>query len=181
MTREQQARDRSRTPRPLDEPLLRALGLAYVGRYATTQARLSAYLRRKVRERGWSPAGEPPIDRLVSEFADLRYVDDAQFAESRAGALFRRGFGPRRVRAALHQAGIDSETADERSTLAPDAAIEAARAFARRKRLGPFGAPDQDARTRQKAFAAMMRAGHSFSVARMILGEEFLEMNHHDI
>jgi regulatory protein len=178
MTREQQPRDRSRTQRPLDEALLRALALSSVGRYATTQAKLSAYLRRKVRDRGWSPDGAPPIDRLVSEFAGLRYVDDDQFAETRAGALFRRGLGPRRVRAALHQAGIDSVTADVRSALAPEEAMATARAFARRKRLGPFGPPDPDLRMRQRAFAAMIRAGHSVPVARLILDEEIPEMNH---
>ena len=49
----------AKRPRPpLDPEGLERLGLFYAGRYATTRAKLAAYLRRKLRERGWSGPGE---------------------------------------------------------------------------------------------------------------------------
>ena len=57
---------KDRKPRPpLNREKLQALALHYVGRYATSRARLGDYLRRKVRERGWSGELEPPIEELV--------------------------------------------------------------------------------------------------------------------
>jgi regulatory protein len=38
---------------PLDQAALQELALRYVGKYATTRAKLRAYLGRKLRERGW--------------------------------------------------------------------------------------------------------------------------------
>src|SRR5436190_1265675 len=86
---------------PLDAAGLERLGLFYAGRYATTRTKLADYLRRKVRERGWIGAGAPPVEALVERFAGLGYVDDAAFAEAKAGSLLRRGYGENRVAQAL--------------------------------------------------------------------------------
>ena len=51
---------------PLDAEALEQAALSYAGRYATTRAKLAAYLARKLRERGWNGAGEPPVGRLVA-------------------------------------------------------------------------------------------------------------------
>ena len=108
---------RRRKPRPpLDAASLKELALAYVARFATSRARLGAYLRRKVRERGWGGSGEPPIDALVGQAAEAGFVDDAAFALSKARSLTARGYGSRRVRQALAAAGIeeaDGEAARE--------------------------------------------------------------------
>ena len=43
-------------------------------------------------------------------------------------------------------------------------------AFARRKRLGPFAlSPPADRRTQDRAFAAMLRAGHDLDRTRRVL------------
>ena len=151
---------------PLDEDGLRDLALRYVGRFATSRARLLAYLERKLRERGW--AGETPAapDALVARLGELRYVDDSAYAVMKSGALARRGFGARRVDQALRQAGIEEE--DRRAATRPDdaAAWDAADRFARRKRLGPYAAAPLDAAQREKAVAAFLRAGHDFGTAR---------------
>ena len=103
---------------PLDAEALEQAALSYAGRYATTRARLAAYLARKLRERGWSGAGEPPIGRLVERMAALGYVDDRAFASARAAALTRRGYGARRVGAALRGAGIGEEDAADAREIA---------------------------------------------------------------
>ena len=104
-----------RSPPPLDEEALRELALRYVGRFATSRAKLLAYLGRKIRERGWT--GRAPADPqvLVDRLSELRYVDDASYAVMKSGALSRRGYGPRRVAEALRADGIaetDREEAD---------------------------------------------------------------------
>jgi len=73
--------------RPLDESRLNELALRYVGRYATTRAKLRAYLSRKLRERGWGGTGDPDLERLAERMSALGYVDDAAYAVSRAQAL----------------------------------------------------------------------------------------------
>jgi len=155
-------------PRPLDLSTLNALALAYVGRYATTRARLRDYLARKVAARGWEGEGEPPIAAVVERCTELGYVDDASFAAARGAALTRRGFGEQRIAAALRAVGIDADTAAPAREAAREAGLEAALAFARRKRIGPFGSESITPDQRRRHLAALLRAGHAFAVARLV-------------
>ncbi|WNO53130.1 RecX family transcriptional regulator [Stakelama saccharophila] len=156
-----------RPPPPLTAEMLERLALRYVERYATTRAKLAAYLERKIRERGFED-GVPQVTAIVERFAELGYVDDRAFAEARAAAMARRGLGERRVASALWQAGVE---ADDAEALAPDIAeraVESAVTFARRRRIGPFAAEAPDRSGREKHIAAMIRAGHAFELARAI-------------
>lgn len=161
---------RSRTGRherpPLDLAALERLGLRYVERFATTRGKLTDYFRRKLRERGVVEGFEPAgIDSLVEKFARLGYVDDANWAGSKASSLTRRGYGPRRVGDALRAAGIDHELAQ---AVAPgeDEAFAAAETYARKRRIGRFGEGEADQDVKRKQLAAMIRAGHSFDISR---------------
>lgn len=151
--------------KPLDKDALNRLALHYVGRYATTCAKLDRYLRRKVLERGWNESEPADIETIVARCAALGYVDDRAFAETRAASLGRRGYGARRIGAALQGAGIGRELIAD---VMPDddAAYRAAEAYAKRKRIGAFGHGDADPKVRQRQFAAMLRAGHSFDLAK---------------
>ncbi|MBO9624576.1 MAG: RecX family transcriptional regulator [Sphingomonas sp.] len=161
---------RSRRPlSPLDRADLERLALRYVERFATTRARLAAYLERKIRERGWAGEAAPETAALAERMAELGYVDDRAFAEARAGAMARRGLGARRVSEALRHAGVDGEDA---AALAPDVEARAgasALAFARRKRIGPYARDPADRPLREKQLAAMLRAGHPIGLARAIV------------
>ena len=160
-----------RKPRPpLDSEGLERLALFYAGRYATTRAKLRAYLVRKAKERGWGGEGEPPVDTLVARLAGLGYVDDRSFAASRAASLGRRGYGERRVRDALTAAGIEEEDAAPAREQAREGAWDAALRFAERKRIGPFAQAELDRPGREKAMAAMLRAGHPLPIARRLVG-----------
>lgn len=166
-------RRRPPKPRPpLDGESLEQLALAYVGRYATTRAKLRRYLARKLRERGWQGEGEPAVDRLAEKCAELGYIDDRAFAESRAASLSRRGYGARRLDQALFEAGIEEDDAHDARTLASEQAWDAALTFARKRRIGPFAETLQDDRSRGKAFAAMMRAGHAYDHVARLVGAE---------
>lgn len=80
----------------------------------------------------------------------------------------RRGFGEQRVAAALRAVGIDAETAAPVRDAARDGALAAALAFARRKRIGPFGSESIDLGQRRRNFAALLRAGHTPEIARLV-------------
>lgn len=158
-----------RPPPPLDDAALERLALRYVERFATTRGKLADYLRRKLRERGWAGEREADPAALAERMAGLGYVDDRGFAAARAAAMGRRGLGARRIAGALRQAGIVEEDAAE---VAPAIAADAGRsalAFARRRRIGPFASVPADRAGRERALAAMLRAGHDLDLARRIV------------
>jgi regulatory protein len=110
------------------------------------------------------------VERLVERFAELGYVDDKGFASARSASLLRRGYGERRVQQALRGAGIAEEDSAEARDISGEEALAAAHRFARRKRLGPYAGLVPDRASRDKAAAAMVRAGHPFDVVRQVLG-----------
>jgi regulatory protein len=161
-------RERKRA-QPLDAERLRALALAYVGRYATSCARLATYLKRKIAERGWADENTPPIADLVTQFQSLGYVDDEAFAKTRSESLLRRGYGPNRLKISLRVSGIGTEIIDRTANVDDDNALAAAMVFARRKRIGPYARDPESPDNRQKMIATLLRAGHSYDVSRKIL------------
>ena len=171
VTRRHPPRDRPpRKPRPpLDRARLDELALHYVSRFATSRAKLAAYLDRKIRERGWD--GEPPADiaALVDRLARAGYVDDRAFALAKSRSLTSRGYGAGRVRQALHVAGIGADEAVEARDHASAQSVDAALHFARRRRIGPYASAAPDPKERQRALGAMIRAGHGFALARAII------------
>ncbi len=157
-----------RAPKPLDSARLEELALAYVARVATSAAKLEAYLRRKLRERGWEGKGEPPVAALAARFVASGYVDDLAYAKAKTGGLLRRGYGARRIAQSLHAAGIAEAVREE---VRPDhhAQRAAALALARKRRFGPFGAAPLDRPAREKQIAAILRAGHPLDSARRLV------------
>ena len=151
---------------PLDGDSLRDLALRYVSRFATSRAKLLAYLNRKLQERGWHGEGAPEPERLVERLAELRYVDDRNFAVMKSAALTRRGYGARRVTQTLRADGIADADREEADTQLSNDSWDAADRFARRKRLGPYAIAPADLKQRDKAIAAFLRAGHGFDTAR---------------
>jgi regulatory protein len=163
---------RRQAPRPLTQARLEELALAYVARFATTQAKLRGYLQRKLRERGFEGEDEAPVEELVGRYVELGYVDDAAWARTKAGSLLRRGYGARRVGETLGQAGVAEEL---RGAVRPGEGAQRAAALvlARRRRFGPFAVQaSEDPKLRDKQIAAMLRAGHPLDIARRIVESE---------
>lgn len=169
------ARRQRGVPAPLDAARLEELALAYVARYATSAGKMAAYCRRKLRERGHAgqeEGGQPPdVAALVERFVARGFIDDAGFARAKSDGLLRRGYGARRVGEALRAYGIAEPL---RAQVAPGegARREAAAAYARRRRLGPFAREPlagADRAARDKQLAALLRAGHDSRHARQIL------------
>lgn len=162
-------------PPPLDRAALDALALSYVARFATSSGRLSAYLKRKLRERGWAGETPPDIAAIAARMAEHRYLDDAAYAAAKGDGLRRRGYGARRIETALDHDGIaaplraaarGSETERRHAALA----------FARRKRFWPYSAePCLDPAMRRKQLAAFLRAGHGLDHVRRVMDAASLD------
>jgi regulatory protein len=163
-------------PRKVTPAYLQRAAMAYLERYSSSAENLRRVLRRKVdkrcRLRGEDPAEfHDTIDEVVARSLRSGLIDDTRYAEARVASLRRRGGSARAIQAKLSAKGID------RSTIA--AALEgeegdeeqAARAFARRRKLGPFR-PGERAPYRDKDLAAMARAGFRFDVARGVIEGE---------
>jgi regulatory protein len=156
-------------PPPLDSPALDALALTYVARFATSSGRLSTYLKRKLRERGWAEETPPDVAAVVARMTERRYVDDAAYAAAKSEGLRRRGYGARRIETVLDHDGIaaplraaarGSETERRHAVMA----------FARRKRFWPYsGEPCLDPALRRKHLAAYLRAGHGLDHVRRVM------------
>lgn len=168
-----QPRDR-KPPRPLDTARLEELALAYVARFATSAGKLSDYLRRKLRERGWEGEREADVPALVARFVEAGYIDDAAFARAKAGGLLRRGFGERRIAQALTAARIgEDDRAEARASRREGR--EAALVMARKRRFGPWGNAPLDRPAREKQVAALLRAGHPLETARVLVNAASIE------
>jgi len=161
-------RPRKRAPKPLDSARLEELALNYIARFSTTASKLERYLQRKIRERGWEGEKQPSLGALVEKCVASGYVDDEAYARMKAGGLLRRGYGERRVRQALGEAGV-SEDVRERTAPGEGEARRAALALARRRKFGPFAGGPLDKPLREKQLAAMLRAGHPLDSARQIV------------
>lgn len=171
---------RKRAKPPLDEAALRDLALSYAARFASTGARLEAYLVRKLHERGVAQEADGrtamiDVPALVARLVELGYVDDAAYARMRARDLGARGYGARRVEQALWAAGVGE---DIRADTAPGEAAcrRAAVLMAQKRRYGPFAAEHEGRndplamrKAHEKAVAAMLRAGHDYDHVRFIL------------
>ncbi|MBB5699931.1 regulatory protein RecX [Sphingomonas yantingensis] len=154
--------------RPYDAKTLERSALRYVERFATTRGKLADYLTRKLRERGWAEDAPPPVEALVERFAGLGYIDDRAWGEAKAASMARRGLGAQRVRQTLGAAGIAGEDMAAIGDAVAEGTIESAVAFARRKRIGPFGTPVDDRAAIERQVGQMVRAGHSPMLARRI-------------
>jgi regulatory protein len=144
---------------------LERAALTYLLRYASSIARVRAFLERHVRRDGGDLEA---IDEVVEKLVRLGYLDDERFAVARARALRRRGSSSLSIAATLAKNGVDRAIIDR--AIADEAEeLEAARAFVRRRRLGPHRAEEERSEKRERDLAALARAGFSYEVASRAL------------
>lgn len=171
-----------RPPRPVTAAYLERAALHYLERYGASAEMLRRVLVRRVETRARLRAEDPEaslalVEPVVAKAVSAGLVDDAAFARARTRTLRRRGTSARRIQAALAAKGVDRETIAE--SLRPEhddataeaAELEAARALARRRRLGPFRR-DDPAPHRERDLAILARAGFAYGVARAALEPE---------
>ena len=169
---------------PPDASSLHDAALAYLARYAATEAMLRRVLERRIQR--WAHlaavAADPDLlarqidamrataHQVVARLVTAGAVNDATFAESRARNLVRAGRSRRAAAAHLAAKGVDSATAQAALPADEDSELAAALVLSRRRRIGPFrqgAAPDAAGRHRELAMLA--RAGFPQDVARRAL------------
>lgn len=172
---------------PPDAASLHEAALAYLARYAATEAGLHRMLDRRIDR--WARAAEAAADpaliahhagaarqaarEVVARLAAAGVVNDTAYAESKARSLHRAGRSRRAIGAQLAAKGVDAET--QRTFLPddPDSELAAALVLARRRRIGPFrGAAPLDQPGRRRELAILARAGFPQSVARRALATD---------
>ncbi|WP_181705487.1 regulatory protein RecX [Chthonobacter rhizosphaerae] len=158
-----------------DRDWLRRAALAYLERYASSEANLVRVLRRKIRRRATVTGRDiADPDALISEAIGacrrLGLLDDEAFVETKVASGARKGLSRRKMMAVLAAKGVDRDLAE--AVVAREAPSErsAALAFARRRRLGPWRSPGRSGDDRAaKDIAALCRAGHGYGVARAVV------------
>lgn len=150
------------------ETSLREAALAHLDRHAASSAMLTRVLKNRVLRwlRAAGPddeahqqaaaAAQSAIPRVLAALIAAGAIDDDAFAASRARRLARSGSSRRRIAGHLAQRGIDAAIETDE--------FAAALAFARRRRLPPFGEAE-----RLRALAAFARAGFPRDVAERAL------------
>lgn len=170
-------------PKRMTQRRVENIARYHIERFATTAANLKRVLMRRaeraLRVHGGDKAETAGwIEEVVAKMVRTGAVDDRRYAFDRTASLRRLGKGPEKIRSLLIAKGVDRTliaaalAATAESDSGEDAALVAAIAYARRRRLGPFGEPESDKDAKRKKasrdLSALGRAGFSYAIAKRI-------------
>ncbi len=173
----------TRPAAPVTATWLERVALHYLDRYSASSAMLRRVLARRVEKRA-AARGEAPedhaalVEEIVARAVRSGLVDDARFTAARLATLRRRGVSSRGAGAALAAKGVDRAivaaalTQEHEADPDHDVEREAAEAYARRRRLGPYRSPEKRAAYRERDLAALGRAGFPYGLARSVIDAE---------
>lgn len=165
---------RTQEPEPLTRQKLEQMALAYVNRFDVSVSKLRQHLKTRARKAGGGAEVETWIAELLERYQGSGVLDDSRFATNLATQLSARGKSARAIAQKLSMRGVASDVTQQlmttRREAEPGAELAAARAYARKRRLGPHRAPEQRDEYRQKDLASLARQGFSFDIARQALG-----------
>ena len=178
------ARRKPRGPKKATQSHLANAALHYLARFATSSENLRRVLMRRVEKSAHHHGTDPEegaawVEDLIQRYQRAGLLDDAAYAEARAGDLLRRGTPLKGVRFKLMQKGVGEDDIDTALAAAtedtPEPDLAAAAALARRRRLGPYAAPDKRAERRDKDLATLARAGFDYGTARRVIEAETVD------
>jgi regulatory protein len=159
---------------PLTRQKVEQMALAYVNRFDVSASKLRQHLTNRVRKAGGAADAAAWIVELVERYQGSGVLDDARFAKNLASQLTARGKSTRAIQQKLSQRGVSSDVTDElmtkRRTDEPEAELEAARTYVRKRRLGPHRSAETRDEYRNKDLATLARQGFSFDIAKKALG-----------
>ena len=169
-------------PKPVTPERLEKSALVYLERFATSKANLKRVLMRKVQnDREMEPEDRTRlaahVERLLERLEAQGYLNDKIYAEGRVAALRRRGESARGIGQRLVAKGLARDLVADTLEQEGSTDAEAAVAFARRRRLGPYRTADRRGEFREKDMAAMGRAGFDYRTARKVIELEPSELD----
>jgi len=180
----------ARKPRKPTPERLANGALAYLARYAASEAGLRRVLQNKIRrynlkdpvfaaDAAAQATCAAAIETIVEKHKRLGVLNDAAFAEMKVHSMRRAGKSARRITQSLAQKGVAAPLIEQALTgeEGKDPAQEeeeAARSFAKKRGLGVYrkGGASADRAVVNKEIASMARAGFSFDMIQKVLGAE---------
>ncbi len=168
----------AKRPRKITPKSLENGALYYLGRFSTSSANLKRVLMNRVARSARAhdadvAEGRALVDELIQRFERSGLLDDAAYARARTGTLNKQGNSARLIRSKLRAKGVAGDPIDAAirglADESPNPELAAAAALARRRRLGPYRAPDDRPGRHEKDLAALARAGFSYDVARRVV------------
>ncbi|MBK1695920.1 hypothetical protein CKO21_01490 [Rhodovibrio salinarum] len=177
-------RRKPKGPKKATPDYLEKAALHYLERYASSRANLRRVLLGKVERSARAHGtdrddGAQAVEQLLDRLGRAGYLDDTAYARGRAISLHRAGHGAQAIWMKLRQKGIDEDTARAAlETLQEEAdtpELAAALRYARKRRIGPYRAPEQQAANIDRDMAALARKGFSLDLARQVVQCDDLE------
>ncbi|HET7538459.1 MAG TPA: RecX family transcriptional regulator [Polyangiaceae bacterium] len=155
---------------------IEASALRYLERFDCTQEKLRRVLSARIAKAARAGVAEASLAPAIVEELLVRYqssglLDDRRFAQNFAARQRERGTSARMIEQKLRARGISAELVQQ---LFPrgdskNSELEAALAFARRRRLGPHRKPDLREAYRRKDLMALARAGFDYVTATRVI------------
>jgi regulatory protein len=163
-------RENAREADPLTPERLEAAALRYLNRFDCSEKKLRSHLTTLIRKRsGGAELGEH-VELLLERYRASGLVNDERFAQNLTERLKERGASQRLVVQKLRSRGIARDTAEAVVRSSPGSDLEAARAFVRRRRLGPHRPEAERQANRRRDLAALARQGFDHDTAARALG-----------
>ena len=157
---------------------LEGAALRYLERFDCSVERLRKVLTERIRKASragaaGAEAAPPIVEELLTRYQASGLINDQRFAKNFADRARDRGTSRRMIEQKLRARGISADVVEQ---LLPrgesgQSELEAALAFARRRRLGPHRKPETRDEFRRKDLMAMARAGFSYETAQRALGD----------
>ena len=171
---------RQKQPRKVSPRYLENAALHYLKRYSATVSQLKRVLMRRVDRSLRAHGGDKAeavgwVDALVEKVVRNGLINDQAYAETKAHSLRASGRSARVIAQKLKLKGVSTDVVAQKVAQASQELSEedAARIWARKKRLGPFRKdPSTRKDHRQKDLAALARAGFPFVLARKVIDGE---------
>lgn len=179
----QDTRPEPKIPKPVTQQSLRNAALRYVDRFATSRDNLRSVLMRRVHtsHHHHDTSIEEAviwIEELLDKLEKAKFINDQSYAEMRAGSLHRKGNSVRVISMKLKEKGLSEDNISKAldtlrlETDSTNLERDAALILAKRRRMGPWRAPEKRAEMKDKDLARLARAGFSYDLAREIIEAE---------
>jgi regulatory protein len=156
---------------------IEASALRYLERFDCSRAKLRQVLSARIAKAaraGVAEAASAPaiVEELLARYQSSGLLDDQRFARNFAARQRERGTSGRMIEQKLRARGISAELVQQLLPRGESASseLDAARAFARRRRLGPHRKPDLRDAYRRKDLMALARAGFDYDTAIRVVG-----------
>ncbi len=175
--REQPKKGVRKQPRKASPRSLENAALDYLKRYASTVSQLRGVLVRRIDRSLRIHGGDRTealgwVDALIEKLIRNGLIDDQAYARMKAQSLRSSGRSARMIAQNLRLKGVPEDVVAQHlaEATAEISEEDAARTWARKKRLGPFR-PTEEARreNRQRDLASLARAGFSFGTAKKVI------------